>query len=183
MIFSDSVWRGIVMALGYSFRLDNQEQNRLFEHKFSRLLAFTPFHAGCEQPMFTAIDHISSNMVACRGAEHLADADPRYDEYPEKRLQRLFTHTGGDSLVLKRHRALVTLFMAAGYNRDRKYDDQIGIYNPFNSGAWDWEKLHNHYAGILSSISCPEMDAVFSYEDAVSPQSFWTETKSLVRGR
>ncbi|AFG36253.1 hypothetical protein [Spirochaeta africana] len=180
MVFTTAVWRGIVMALSYSFRLSEQEQRQLYEHRFSRLLAFTPFFAECDQPMFTAIDHISSNMVASRGAESLSDHSEEDNTYPEHRIQRLFTHSGGDSQILKRHRALVTLFLAAGYHRDREYDDRVGIYNPFNAGVWNWQDLHDHYYGILQSIPCPEMDEIFSYADVNDPSSYWTETRSMV---
>jgi len=69
--------------------------------------------------------------------------------------------------------ALLALIMLCGYDKSRNKDSLKGVYNPLNSGAWNFAEKKEELLSIINDNFCTEVDKELSVEKAMN--RFWNE--------
>lgn len=111
--------------------------------KTAKLIASIPFAAGCNEPERTAIAHLCIYMAEIRGFQKFCAHLPSDDINLFKRLEFILTFEGGDTEIIDYGMNLLGLIMIEGYHKSEKEDQKHGVYNPFVSGAWNYEIMKN----------------------------------------
>jgi hypothetical protein len=74
---------------------------------------------------------------------------------------------GGNSAVITHGMQILALIMLAGYNRSKEEDITNGIYNPLNTGTWNFEQLKEYLISAIQAYPCPELDKIVSVMDSL----------------
>lgn len=165
MKFNDA-WPEIQEVLADSFRLESGGRKALSENRIARLIAAIPFEAGCEAPMRTALDHLSTYYVAATGGKSAFGHTPEDNVRPDKRLERISRFEGGDKAVIRKGMALLTINMLAGYRRDLDDDASRSKYNPLADSSIDFEKETKKLEAAIRAVDSPAIDNILSVETA-----------------
>lgn len=165
--FTTATWNTVSQAAAAAFRLDAEETFWLVRSKTARLIAALPYLAGCDQAERTALAHVGVYLMASRNASRAVfDHAPSDDADLLRRLATIGHFEGGDPVVLERGMKLLALQMICGYARDQAKDTVTGEYNPLLSGSWDATDLVDRLSRDIVDTECPEMDALFTTQDA-----------------
>jgi hypothetical protein len=136
-----SCWDELCGCMAETFRFTEEEKNTFSRSAVAQLIATLPFEASCDEPARTALAHLAIYMTELRGGRIIGDHTPADNESPMARLRLLASFKGGKKEVLEHGMNLLALVMVSGYIHSREYDQQNGIYNPFNDGSWDADKI------------------------------------------
>ena len=132
-------WNYFLNEITNVFSLNAFEVKRLENSMVAKLIAAIPYAAGCNEPERTAIAHLITYVSEIKGFQkyfaHLQSDD--FNIY--NRLNKLSNFSGGDKKIIHQGMTMLALSMLNGYNKTRDYDKQNKLYNPLNSGSWDYE--------------------------------------------
>lgn len=153
-------WNDLVEEIKSVFKLTESETERLYQSKTARIIAAIPFAAGCEEAERTAILHLCAYMAEIRGFQKFCSHLKSDDESLYKRLEMISHFNGGDKKVIEHGMDMLAFIMLKGYKASQKADAANGIYNPLNSGAWDYDaaeklleaKIKNYHNAMLDGI-------------------------------
>lgn len=169
--FTSSQWTSLSASLTETFRLTENEGQRLFNSRTAQLIGALPYLAGCDQPDRTALTHLAVYVMAARGATRWTfDHTAEDDVDPFRRLASISSFQGGDTVVLGRGMRLLVLQMVCGYARDMAKDTVTGEYNPLLEGTWDATSMISGLVAEILDRPCAEMDGIMTVHDA---QSYW----------
>lgn len=153
-------WNYLVEETKSVFKLTESETERLYQSKTARIIAAIPFAAGCEEAERTAILHLCAYMAEIRGFQKFCSHLKSDDESLYKRLEMISHFNGGDKKVIEHGMDMLAFIMLKGYKASKEADAANGIYNPLNSGAWDYDaaeklleaKIKNYHNAMLDGI-------------------------------
>jgi hypothetical protein len=153
-----SIWPQIVDAVGYAFRMDEDERRWLADKPVARLIGAIPFVAGCANPQRTAVTHLGTYILSGRETKPFFNAVELDDDDVFARLRPIMTFRMGDQDLINAGMALLALNMIEDYRNDVQIDAAVGKYNPVASGAMDYDELH----GTLSSLIAQDHWVLYS---------------------
>ena len=155
-------WSYLETEISNVFRLSNEEKTKFLDKATAKLIATIPFEAGCYEPERTAIAHLSLYITELRGFSN-------DDKCVFNRLSFISTFDGGDSEIIEHGMNLLALIMIEGYKASQESDKKNGIYNPFNSGAWNYKQIKNELLYKINRISVPNLDNILREK----PKMMW----------
>ena len=82
-------------------------------------------------------------MAEIQGFQKYCAHLPSDDRDLFKRLGFILTFDGGNVKIIDYGMNLLGLIMIEGYHKSEKEDQKHGVYNPFVSGAWNYEIMKN----------------------------------------
>lgn len=86
----------------------------------------------------------------------------------------ILVHDTGIKQIQLRGLALMAIVMINDYLQDQDRDRSIGKYNPISDGSWDYSTERQKLIAIVKSSFCPDMDEIFSLEQALI-RTFWLD--------
>lgn len=163
-----SFWEDFVNEITNIFSLNVNESEKLRNSVTAKIIATIPFAAECKEPERTAIAHLCLYMVELRGFKKYCSHQPSDDNDIYNRLAFISTFESGKEEIIRHGLDMLALIMIEGYKRSKKTDIVNNVYNPLNSGAWDYNKLKTNILNRLKKISVPMLDELF-YGDYNEP--------------
>mgnify|MGYP001286417361 CR=1 FL=1 len=170
----EKTWESFCKEFKKVFKLTKKEEQSLFKNTVALFLYRLPFIAGCINPERTALAHLIlyiTEAFLLNKTPHLisiTNHTPEDDSYIFSRVRPLMNYNGGNSKALAHGTALLTLIMLCGYERSRDKDSLKGVYNPLNSGAWNFAEKKKELLSIINDNFCTEVDDELSVEKAMS---------------
>lgn len=158
-------WNYFTEELSRAFRLTEKESKELYKSTVARIIAAIPFVAGCESPERTAIAHLSLYEVELKGFEKYCGHQTSDDADIMERLKPIADFEGGNRDVIHHGMTMLALIMLEGYNRSRGLDFSKQVYNPLNSGAWNYKELKVFLTSELRQIEVPLLDEIYFAND------------------
>lgn len=152
-------------AVAAAFGLKPEETSRLKQAPVPKLIAALPFIAGCPKAERISAAHLAVYILSLKTNIFNATEQDNRDIFA--RLERISTYPGGDPKIIKKGMCLLALCMLANYDKDRLKDMDSGKYNPLNREAFDFEEEINRLIEIVHSIDAPEIDTIFTVEEAL----------------
>ena len=140
----EGIWDYLVTEMKKVFRFTRKETKWFKNCKTAKLIANIPFVASCDEPERTAIAHLCMYVAEIRGFEKYCSHLPSDDSKLFKRLDFISTFEGGDKRIIEYYMNILALIMIEGYHRTEEDDRKKGVYNPFVSGAWNYNLLKNN---------------------------------------
>ncbi|AEE17912.1 hypothetical protein [Treponema brennaborense] len=155
-------WDYFVSEIQKVFKLNDFEVTRLKNSNVAKIIATIPFAAGCNEPERTAISHLITYIAEIKGFQKYCAHLPcdNFDIY--HRLNRLATFSGGDKKIIHEGLSLLALIMLEGYHESQEHDKQNKIYNPLNSGSWNYEQKKAELEKELEVITCESLADFFT---------------------
>lgn len=154
----DSTWNYFVKEMKKVFRFTHKETKWFKNCKTAKLIATIPFAAGCDEHGRTAIAHLCIYMAEIRGFQKYYAHLPSDDINLFKRLGFISTFEGGDKDIIEYGMNLLALIMIEGYHKSENEDRKNGVYNPFVSGVWNYEKEKMLIFNKLEQVKKIEFD-------------------------
>lgn len=171
-LFPESEWMEIADRVGSAFRMTGDEKRSLSEGRIAKLIAATPFLAGCDEARRTAVAHLGSYILSIRPeTKKYADCSKGDGAALLERFRLISNFKGGDSRIIERSLNLLALNMVSDYRRDIEEDDRLGKYNPIAAGLWNFEEMVVDLQYKVACVECPEMDEILPIE--LSPMGYW----------
>ncbi len=155
-------WNYIVDEIAQVFRMTDEEKQQFKNSGTAQIIATIPFAAGCMEPERTAVLHLAVYISEIRGFQKYAAHLPSDDKDVFSRLGCIADFEGGNIDVIEHGMCLLALVMIEGYKRSEYFDKENKVYNPFVSGAWDYESVKRDLKLKLDKISCPDLDNLFT---------------------
>lgn len=155
-------WNYIVDEIAQVFRMTDEEKQQFKNSGTAQIIATIPFAAGCMEPERTAVLHLAVYISEIRGFQKYAAHLPSDDKDVFSRLGCIADFEGGNIDVIEHGMSLLALIMIEGYKRSEYFDKENKVYNPFVSGAWDYESVKRDLKLKLDKISCPDLDNLFT---------------------
>lgn len=155
------------------FKLTKKEEQRLSKSTTALFLYRLPFIAGCIRPERTALANLIlyiTEVFLFNKTPHLLSVTnhtPENDSNIFSRLSPLMNYNGGNSKALAHGTALLALIMLCGYDKSRNKDSLKGVYNPLNSGAWNFAEKKEELLSIINDNFCIEVNKELSVEKAM----------------
>ena len=154
-------WNYFENELSRVFRLTDDERKILHKSTAARLIATIPFAANCDDPFRTAILHLCAYMAELKGFEKYCSHLPSDDSDIMSRLDCISHFKGGDKKIIEHGMTMLSLIMLEGYRASQKKDLENGIYNPLNSGTWNYENLKHFFEAKLKIVKNPSLDEIY----------------------
>ncbi|MGL1891227.1 MAG: hypothetical protein OCD02_06335 [Spirochaetaceae bacterium] len=165
--FTEELWNEIAQSICLMNDFDSETKTKVLKHKVLKTIAATPYLAGCNNPLRTAMSHVAIYFLAASKAGkqtfvHTADDDNNY----LLRLERISHFDGGNKQVIQKAMDLLALVMIEDYSRDMDEDRLNNKYNPFISGTWHYLKIKNELIGRISKNISSELDEILDIHEA-----------------
>ncbi|MCK9170705.1 MAG: hypothetical protein M0P01_09850 [Treponema sp.] len=160
-------WPFLCEKISDVFRLTKQESNRLQQSQTAKLIAAIPYAASCKKPERSAFGNLCLYLAEKQSITGPGDHCQEDDVSVYERLRPFMNLEGGNSAVITHGMQILALIMLAGYNRSKMEDSINGIYNPLNTGTWDFEQLKEYLISAIQIYPCPELDKIISVMDSL----------------
>lgn len=148
------------------------EKEWLKTSRMARLIAATPFLAGCDKAEETAFSHLILYLISLHeSAREIYLHRPADDKDVYTRLFPVSNFLRGDASVLQCCLDLMALTMLANYHQDAEEDRRLGKYNPLNEGKWNYKTESEQLIRSINAHSTPEIAEIYTVEDAL--KGFW----------
>ena len=134
-------WDYFISEIQKIYRLSDKELLRFSESTTAKIIAAIPFVAGCYRPEITAIAHLSLFINEIKGFQKFCACCPLDDMDIYERLEPISHFRGGDKKIIQCGMDTLAYIMVEGYHKSANSDAEKGIYNPFNSGNWNYSSL------------------------------------------
>jgi hypothetical protein len=170
-LFPDALWAEISGRVAEAFRMTEDEREELRGSRIAKLIAATPFLAGCDDAERTAVAHLGTYLLSIRETKPYFNTRPEDARGPLERLRLISSFSGGDRRIIERGLCLLALNMVSDYKRDIEEDERLGKYNPIAAGAWDFEDTVVDLQYKIISVECEEMEEIAPM--AAIPMAFW----------
>ena len=157
----ESMWDYLVEEMTKVYRFTRKETKWFKNCKTAKLIATIPFAAACDEPERTAIAHLCLYLAEIRGFEKYCSHLKNDDLNIYGRLNFISTFEGGNPEVLKYGMNLLALCMIEGYHKSEVEDRKKGIYNPFVSHAWNYEKIKNELDKQLGTSNFKTLELLY----------------------
>ena len=167
-------WENVLSRAGavFNFGIDKKEQ--LKNSRMAKLIAATPFLAGCNKATETAFSHLSIYLLSLdESAKDIYFHKSEDDEDIYSRLFPISGFSGGSKAIIQCCMDLTALCMISNYKNDAAEDKAIGKYNPINAGKWDYDAMSTTLIQSIEGTITTEISAVYTVEDAV--RGFWND--------
>jgi len=144
-------WSFLCIRLSAFFHLTESQAENLVKNPFAKLIYTLPFLAGCIDAEKTVLVHIVLYCSEILFFESSGNHTPSDDADIYHRLRFISQFEGGNDKVLKHGMALLALGMLGSYERSKESDLEQCIYNPLNSGAWNYDEKKHALEKIIQS--------------------------------
>lgn len=155
-------WDYFVTEIKNVFNLSQKEFQKLRNSSTAKLIAAIPFAAGCYEPERTAIAHLCLYEVELKGFLKHCSHTQSDDKDIFNRLAFIGTFEGGNEKIIEYGMNMLAYIMIEGYHKSERSDRHNNVYNPFVSGAWDYNKTKSKILNVLNSYSNPILDGIFT---------------------
>ena len=134
-------WHYFITEIQKVYRLTDDEVEKLSNNQTAKIIAAIPFFAGCYRPEVTAIAHLSLYMNELKGFQKYCACNMLDDSDLYERLEPISHFRGGDQKIIQCGMDTLAYIMVEGYHKSAKADLEDGVYNPFNTGNWNYKSL------------------------------------------
>lgn len=168
-------WSSLCTRLSAFLHLTESQTENLTKNPFAKLIYTLPFLAQCFDAQKTALAHI---VLYCSEIFFFGSSGihtPLDDTDNFHRLRFISQFEGGNERVIKHGMALLALGMLGSYERSKESDSVQGIYNPLNSGTWNFEEKKNELEEIIKCNYEQTVADILSVE--MSLQEPWESIK------
>jgi len=165
-------WITLAGRAGAVLNYGIKEKEWLKTSKIARLIAETPFLAGCDKAEETAFSHLILYLISLdESARTIYFHQPQDDRDVYTRLFPVSNFLGGNSSVIRCSLDLMALTMLSNYQKNAGEDERRGKYNPLNEGKWDYQTESEKLIRSIQDYSIPELTSLYSVEDAL--KGYW----------
>jgi hypothetical protein len=165
-------WSILAGRAGAVLNFGIKEKEWLKTSKMARLIAATPFLAGCDKPEETAFSHLILYLVSLNeSARDIYLHRPVDDRDVYTRLFPVSNFLGGNLTIIQCILDLMALTMLSNYHQDAEEDRRISKYNPLNEGKWNYKTESERLIQSINANSTPEIAAIYTVEDAL--KGYW----------
>lgn len=141
VVYEIPEWDYFVSEIKTIYRLTDEEAAEFADSKTAKIIAAIPFVAGCYRPEVTAIAHLSLYMNELKGFQKYCACNMLDDSDLYERLEPISHFRGGDQKIIQCGMDTLAYIMVEGYHKSAKADLEDGVYNPFNTGNWNYKSL------------------------------------------
>lgn len=161
-------WENVLSRAGAVFNFGIEKKDQLKNSHMARLIAVTPFLAGCNKATETAFSHLSIYLLSLdESAKDIYFHKPEDDEDIYSRLFPISSFSGGNRDIIKCCMDLTALCMLSNYNKDAAEDKATGKYNPINEGKWDYEALSKQLKENIEKTITSDISTIYTVENAL----------------
>lgn len=171
-LFTESTWATISADVAAAMRMSDAERECFQNKAVAKLIAAIPFLAECEDAERTAVAHLGTYLLSVRETKKYFNAKPEDSESITERLRLGTNFKGGRDEIIERGMRLLALVMVTDYRRDAEEDVFLRKYNPVSAGDFDYDTTVRELEKRIKEVSCPEMDAVLSFQ--AIPEDLWS---------
>ena len=169
---NDELWENILSRAGAVFNFGIEKKEQLKSSRMARLIASTPFLAGCGKATGTSFSHLSIYIMSLdESAKDIYFHKPDDDEDIYSRLFPISSFCGGNKDVIQCCMDLTALCMLSNYKKDAEKDEAIGKYNPINAGKWDYDIFSEKLIMNINKSITPEISKIYTTDDAL--KGYW----------
>ena len=141
VVYEIPEWDYFMSEIQRIYNLSDEEINKISSCPTTQVIAAIPFMAGCYRPEVTAIAHLSLYMNELKGFQKYCACSSLDDMDLYERLEPISHFRGGDKKIIQCGMDTLAYIMIEGYHRSAKADREDAIYNPFNTGSWNYKSL------------------------------------------
>ena len=165
-------WESILNRAGTAFNFGIEKKEQLKSSRMAKLIAATPFLAGCNKAAETAFSHLTIYLMSLdESVNDIFFHKPEDDGDLYSRLIPISSFSGGDKAIIQCCMDLTALCMLSNYNKDTEKDKAAGKYNPINAGKWDYEPMSRPLIESIERTITPDISAVYTVQDAL--KAYW----------
>lgn len=165
-------WENVLSRAGAVLNFGIEKKEQLKNSKMAKLIAATPYLAGCNKTIETSFSHLLIYLMSFdESAKDIYFHKPEDDSDIYSRLFPISNFSGGKTEVLECCRDLMTLCMLSNYKKDIEEDIKIGKYNPINDGKWDYKAISSNLIKNINKTISPEIAEIYTIETAL--KAYW----------
>jgi len=165
-------WSTLAGRAGAVLNYGIADKEWLKTSRMARLIAATPFLAGCDKPEETAFSHLILYLISLHeSAREIYLHRSADDKDVYTRLFPVSNFLGGNTSLIQCSLDLIALTMLANYQKDAEEDRRIGKYNPLNEGKWNYESESERLIQSINQNTTSEIGALYTIDDAL--RGFW----------
>ena len=165
-------WENVLSRAAAVFNFGIEEKEEFKNSRMAKLIAATPFLAGCNKAAETSFSHLSIYIMSLdESAKDIYFHKPEDNEDIYSRLFPISNFFGGNRKIIQCCMDLMALCMLSNYKKDAAEDKTIGKYNPIDIGKWDYEFMSKQLIGSIQKTITSDISTVYTVEDAV--RGFW----------
>lgn len=154
-------WDYLIEETVKVFRLTKTESERLKNSVTAKIIATIPFEAKCKEPERTAVAHLCLYVAELQGFQKYCAHNVSDDDDIFNRLAFISTFEGGNKEIIHHGMNILALIMLEGYKKSAQKDSTRNVYNPLNSGKWDYQQIKNRLLWEINKIEVPNIDWIF----------------------
>ena len=165
-------WENVLSRAGVVLNFGIEKKEQVKNSKMAKLIAATPFLAGCNKVEETSFSHLIIYLMSID--ESAKDIFFHKEEDNCDLYSRLFlisSFSGGNKEIIQCCMDLIALCMLSNYNKNYEEDKLIGKYNPINKSDWDYETMSKILIEKIDKYKTSEILTVYTKEDAL--KGYW----------
>ena len=165
-------WENILSRAAAVFNFGIEKKEELKSSRMAKLIAATPFLAGCNKAAEISFSHLSIYILSLdESAKDIYFHKPEDDEDIYSRLFPISGFSGGNREIIKCCMDLMALCMLSNYKKDSEKDKLIGKYNPINNGKWNYETISAKLIENIDKSITTEILNIYTKEDSL--KAYW----------
>lgn len=164
---TDEQWENVLSRAGAVFNFGIEKKEQLKNNKMARLIAATPFLAGCNKATETSFSHLVIYLMSLdESAKDIYFHNEEDDEDIYSRLFPINGFSGGNREIIQCCMDLMALCMLSNYKKDKEEDEAIGKYNPVGIGKWDYEFMSKQLTESIQKTITSDISTIYTVENA-----------------
>lgn len=128
----------------------------------AQLVGMLPFFAKTERPMRDGLSNLCIFILSYFTESRTLFRDGPMDDDIFDRFLGIMCFTEGNSAIIDRGMSLIGLSILNSYRNKAKADLTANIYNPLNSGLWDYSALVDDLTQRIKKNPCRKMDRILN---------------------
>ncbi len=165
-------WENVLSRAGAVFNFGIEKKEQLKSSRMARLIAATPFLAGCNKAEETSFSHLSIYILSLdESAKDIYFHKLEDDGNIYSRLFSISGFSGGNVEIIQCCMDLIALCMLSNYKKDTEADETIGKYNPVGIGKWDYNIMSAKLITNIDRSITPEISGIYTKEDSL--KGYW----------
>ena len=170
---TDEQWENVLARAAAVLNLGIVKKEKIKNSKLAKLIAATPYLAGCNKTSETSFSHLLIYLMSMdESAKDIYFHKPEDDADIYSRLFPISSFSGGNKEIIQCCMDLSALCMLANYKKDMDNDKTIGKYNPVSEGVWDYNSLYTKLSDNIDRLITPEISKIYTKDDAL--QAYWS---------
>lgn len=167
-------WENVLSRAGAVLNFGIEKKEQIQNSKMAKLIAATPFLAGCKKTTETSFSHLVIYLMSLdESAKDIYFHKPEDNDDIYSRLFPISSFSGGNKAIIQCCMDLMALCMLSNYNKDTEEDKAIGKYNPINEGGWKYESMSKQLIGSIEATINADISAIYTVEESL--RGYWKQ--------